>query len=313
MSIEQTKLAAEMPICAIVVTYRPDPATISAVLDSLASQVAKVVVVDNASGEESVRELERLASQTGAGLICLPVNAGPAAGHNRGIRWALEHGQQYVLLLDQDSIPGRGMVAKLYAALKELGGQGPVAAVGPCFFDIRDRVPAPFVRFGFPLNRRYRCAQRDSQQYIRTDFLITSGSLISLSALEQVGAMNEALFIDNVDMEWCFRAKARGFSLFGVCGATMRHSLGERRKTIGGPLGGDIVVHTPLRLYYIMRNRILLYRMSHTPWIWILQDILRLPAKVLLFTVLVPPRLKNLQFMSKGLWHGLVGRSGAHE
>jgi len=68
-----------------------------------------------------------------------------------------------------------------------------------------------------------------------------------------VGLMDEDLFIDHVDSEWCFRAKAKGFQLFGVGGAAMTHALGERRKEIWFLRRRIVTLHKPFRYYYIFR------------------------------------------------------------
>jgi len=52
-----------------------------------------------------------------------------------------------------------------------------------------------------------------------------------------------------------------------------------------------------------------LYRRAYTPKRWIAQDLPRLVVKFLLFTVLVPPRRKNLRCMLAGLRAGVMGRS----
>jgi rhamnosyltransferase len=236
-----------------------------------------------------------------------PCNVGLASAQNIGISWAREHGYRQILLLDQDSEPGEGMVEALQRALVTLSAVGPVAAVGPRFHDLREDRDAPFVRLGFPLNRKSWCAVGTT--HIRCDFLISSGALIPMAVLDQVGPMDAGLFIDNVDMEWGFRAQAQGYALYGVCAATMHHRLGDARHAL--PLGGHIVVHGPLRLYYMMRNRLLLYQMAHVPRVWKAQDMLRVPAKLFLFGVLIAPRMRNLRCMLRGLWDGLRGRRGA--
>jgi len=121
--------------------------------------------------------------------------------------------------------------------------------------------------------------------------------------------MDSDLFIDNVDLEWSFRARSRGYKLFGVCGAHLNHRLGDDRKSILFGLG-RIVIHSPIRLYFIMRNRVLLYRMSWTPRLWIAQDVIRVPVKFFQFAVLVPPRLHNVTMMLRGLADGVRGRRG---
>ena len=106
-----------------------------------------------------------------------------------------------------------------------------------------------------------------------------------------------------------FSRPAKGYALVGVCTTTMHHRLGHGRWRL--PFGlGHIVVHDPIRLYYIMRNRLLLYRLPHTPAVWIAQDVPRVAVKFLLFSVLIRPRLRNIRFMLAGLRDGLLGRSG---
>jgi rhamnosyltransferase len=210
-------------------------------------------------------------------------------------------------LLDQDSIPAPGMVAALREALTDLVADGRhVAAVGPTFFDPREGVDAPFVRVAFPVSEKIHPGDRP---YVRCDFLISSGALIPIEVIDEVGAMRADLFIDNIDLEWSFRARARGYELYGVTAARMDHHLGDDRRPI---LFGTrrVVTHAPIRLYYIMRNRVRLYRMPATPKAWIAQDVIRIPVKFMLFAVLIGPRRQNVAMMVRGLADGLRGRGG---
>ncbi len=282
--------------CAIVVTYAPDQSTLDKLIAVVSSQVDEIVVVDN--GPEPV-------GASSVTVLSQPVNLGLAAGHNRGIAYAREHGFSHVLLLDQDSIPDASMVRRLHQALTELAPRHP-AAVGPVFRDEREGRDAPFVRIAFPMSKKLWCTDGAP---IECDFLISSGSLIPLAVLDDVGDMDAGLFIDHVDMEWSFRARSRGYRLFGVCRASMAHSLGDSRVPI---LGGryDVVAHNPVRLYFIMRNRVALYRLAHTPRVWIAQDLPRVLAKFVLFSVFVGPRPKNVRYMLRGLRDGVRRRLG---
>lgn len=295
-------------VCAVVVTYQPDTEALLGLLDAVMPQVGAVVVVDNASNNVWTQALGEQVAARGVVVLSQCSNRGLAAAQNIGIDWARSGGFRQVLLLDQDSEPGAGMVASLLAALNLLSAERRVAAVGPRFHDAREHRDAPFVRLGFPLNRKVWCD--GAARTVACDFLISSGALIPMEALDGVGPMDAGLFIDNVDLEWSFRACARGFVLHGVCEATMKHRLGDARRRL--PLGmGQIVVHGPARLYYIMRNRLLLYRMPHTPRIWIAQDLPRMLIKLFLFGVVIGPRAYNIRCMLRGLWDGVRARRGA--
>jgi rhamnosyltransferase len=288
--------------CAVIVAYCPEEVALRKLLDAIRPQVAAVVLVDN-----TPQPAVSVGALDGVHAIRLQRNVGLAAAQNIGIAWARRQGHAHVLLLDQDSVPGEGMVTALRDALARLERDGAVAAVGPRFRDLREERDAPFVRIGFPLNRKHWCAY--PAQTVACDFLISSGALIPMAVLDAVGGMDEGLFIDNIDLEWSFRARARGYVLHGVCAATMFHRLGDARRRM--PLGlGHVVVHGPARLYYMMRNRVLLYRMPHTPGVWVAQDVPRIVAKLFLFGVMVGPRLRNLRYMLRGLYDGVRSRRG---
>lgn len=288
--------ATRADVCAIVVTYRPDPLALDALVAAVVPQVGRLVIVANDDAP--------VAQASGVSILRQSTNIGLAAGFNAGIAYAREHGFDRVLLLDQDSEPAPGMVGALASVLDD-GVKVRIGAVGPTFHDVRELRAAPFVRFGFPLNRKTRAV---ADALVPADFLISSGCLIPVAVLDAVGEMDADLFIDNIDLEWSCRTRAAGFELLGVGAATMRHRLGDARRAL--PLGlGRVVVHGPLRLYYMMRNRVLLYRMPHVPRVWVAQDILRVPVKFLLFSVLIGPRLRNMRFMLAGLRDGAARRA----
>lgn len=289
-------------VCAVVVSYHPDPSTIANLVEVVARQVGAVVLVDNASDRQWHSTLAATLQASGGALLSQQRNVGLAAAQNLGIDWARAHDYRQVLLLDQDSEPDEEMVALLQRALTDLSRCGKVAAVGPRFRDVLGHRDAPFVRIRFPFNRKVWCDRLE--QTIPCDFLISSGMLIPMSVLDRVGSMDAGLFIDNVDLEWCFRARAHGYALHGVCAATMHHRLGDTRRAL--PFGlGQVVVHGPMRLYYMMRNRVRLYRMPHTPRAWTAQDLPRLLVKLLLFGILIGPRRQNLRCMLRGLRDGV--------
>lgn len=125
----------------------------------------------------------------------------------------------------------------------------------------------------------WREARADSSgQLVETAFLITSGTLLSLPALSSIGPMREEYFIDNVDLEWCFRATSRGYVLFGTEHARLLHRIGEDSDN---PLvrRGIIVQHSALRYYYSTRNRLHLHRQPYTPQTWRVKDCARFILK----------------------------------
>lgn len=295
-------------VCAVAVTYHPDAAALHELLSAVSGQVGMVLIVDNTDNQDAV--FPDVSAWAGRVQVQRQnQNLGLGAAQNMGIEWARVHGYRHVLLLDQDSVPSDGMVPSLLAASERLREDGKVAAVGPVFHDLREHAVAPFVLIRPLVNRKVWCEREG--QVVACDFLISSGSLIALDVIEAIGGMDAGLFIDNVDLEWSFRARAKGYALYGICAASMHHRLGDARRAL--PLGlGQVVVHGPVRLYFMMRNRIRLYRMPHVPRAWVTQDVPRVFVKLMLFGVLFGPRLRNLRHMLRGIGDGLRGREGPY-
>jgi rhamnosyltransferase len=293
-------------ICAIVVAYQPELSRLIELLTACRPQVGRLVVVDN--GSDAAAALASVCRERDCAVLRLDENLGVAAAQNAGVTWALEHGCRRCILFDQDSIPEPDMVRHLAETLDDLRQQGlAVGAVGPCQIDDRDGHASPFVRFlPFRVARSHcRCP---GQSLLAADFLISSGLLFTAEAYAAIGPFDDALFIDNVDLDWCFRGRATGHRFFGVCAARLRHRIGDQVLRLGGL--GTIHRHSPLRQYYIMRNRIALYRRPHAPAAWILQDVPRLIFKFAMFSLFLPPRRTNLAMMLRGMRDGLRGRLG---
>ncbi|SBT08351.1 Rhamnosyltransferase [Candidatus Accumulibacter aalborgensis] len=298
-------------VVAVVVTYDPTPDILLPVLEAAARQVSAIIVVDNASKQSPHDRIAMVSRNLGAEVEVLiqTNNRGLGFGYNLGIERAQLRAAAFVLLLDQDSELEFGAVARLRAAHIELAQQGLMAAaVGPRYRDAGDGSLSEFVRVGGCRFKRIPCEA--GRRTVNTDFLISSGSLMPMAALEAVGMMDEGLFIDHIDTEWCFRARSLGFGVFGVCDAVMRHSLGERRMAIWFLRWRKVPVHPSFRYYYIFRNSILLRHRPYMPIKWRHADLSRLFQMVFFFGLLVPNRLANMRMMWRGLRDGLKGVTG---
>lgn len=301
-------------VLAIVVCFNPKIEALSVALKALTAQVTQIVIVDNAStNRDEVLELTSEVSRaTPISVLAQPGNLGLGAAHNVGIRYAEQHDFTHVLLLDQDSVPLNNMVGGLCLALaeksKELGEL--VAGVGATYLNADNGSESFFVRFGWLKFRRQYCSARDHNGCVAADFLISSGCLIPLSAIEAIGYMDEKLFIDHVDTEWFLRARSKGYSAFGVCDAVMQHGLGEQTHRISLRRQRNVPQHKPFRYYYMFRNSIALYRRGYASGLWKWNDGQRLLLIAGMFGVWKAPRRQNLLMMFRGVWHGIKGING---
>nr|WP_094462863.1 glycosyltransferase family 2 protein [Pannonibacter phragmitetus] len=291
----------------MAVTFNPDASLFRRLLLAIRPQVDHVIVVDNTPGGNLLEGLQEMTAFVE--LISLGDNLGIARAQNIGIARAGELKSDYVLLLDQDSIPESFMVQKLISAINEKKARGiKVACAGPNYRDARQVDAKPFVRLsGFSLSR-YSCS--NEEEIIQVYFIIASGCLIPIDVIESVGGMTEELFIDYVDIEWGLRAASQGYLSFGVCSASMEHSLGDATIAFGRR---QVPLHSPLRHYYAARNAMWLCR---RPWLsmpWRVALIKRVLLQVIFFSLFSPARLRHSSMLLLGILHGLIGRMGKRQ
>jgi rhamnosyltransferase len=298
-------------VCAVIVLYQPDLGVLSGLIEGILDQVDRITVVNNGSSSETAVELERMERANGVHVIHCADNVGVAAAHNLGIEWARAMGCSYVLLLDQDSIPATSMVEELLNAVDVLRRRSiSIAAVGPRYVDAHTGIASPFARLGRFRPERVSCPHDNTNDLIETDFLISSGSLIPVEVFERVGLMDAGLFIDHVDTDWVFRAKHFGYSVFGVCSASMRHSLGSATLRFWFLRWRNAPLHSPERHYYAFRNSLLLFRRPYAPWRWIVNDLTMLTYMWSFYPLFAPQRMRRIHLMMKGIWHGVRGVQG---
>lgn len=298
-------------VCAVIVTWQPDLPPLQNLLESLLTQDCPFIVVDN--GSANIAELQTLIDRLGAGYpeVAAPVlvswtqNRGLATAMNEGLRLARDKSYPFIVLFDQDSLISADFIAAMLAQweqLQALDNSGryhlPPAAIGPRLQD-----PENGRRTAFRCFRWLRRSDSPVEGYpglYETDFLISSGTLISTSALEVIGPMKDEYFIDNIDLEWCFRAKARGFSLYGTDRAILFHRIGEAS---ANPLvkSGVMVQHSPLRSYYSTRNRMHLWRQSYAPRDWKIRDMVRFVLKSLWLVSFTEKRKEYREQIRRGI------------
>lgn len=289
-------------IVAVVVTFRPDLQRLRCMFLSLLPQVQHIVLVDNGSNDEVVDWVNSWKNPSLCGVY-LGVNAGIAFAQNRGIALAMSMGATHILLMDHDSIPAPNMIKELYLALQ---AKPRAAAVGPWYTDSRNQQQnRPFLRVTGLRAQRLGCT--GAGQVLEVDHLIASGCLIPVAVLNRIGPMREDFFIDMVDIEWCLRARAAGYQLYGVCQARLEHRLGDNPIRI---LGREFITHSPWRHYFHVRNAILVYRAPFVPLNWKLVSAWSLILKMGFYVLTSTHRVQHLQHIWLGLQHGITGRSG---
>ncbi|WP_303275457.1 glycosyltransferase family 2 protein [Acinetobacter soli] len=247
-------------IFVIIVTYNPNLINLSKLINNVFSTKTSIIVVDNGSNKDFFFE--------NIELIKLNKNYGIAYAQNVGIIRAIDLKAEYIFFFDQDSFVDNNFIGDLYEEFIKIRNLNfNIAAIGPRFFDEKYSFWSPALvlnKYGFI----DKIDISNINSLIEVSVIISSGSMVSVSALKNIGYMNEKFFIDYVDTEWCLRAINNGYKIFLSENVKMSHSVGEATIRF---LGYTCPVHSGFRRYYRVRNLFLMWKMSYIPKILILK------------------------------------------
>jgi rhamnosyltransferase len=285
----------------VLVTYNPDFLYLKKVISTILLNKIHVYVIDNGSNDT----FELINSVIGCELILLNENVGIARAQNIGITKAFENNADYVWLSDQDTIYPIDYVASMGRILSEMEENNICfGALGPSFYEVnRNRVEG-FVKFS-PWEVRFS----PEKGLNKVAHLIASGMVISKHAFEAIGCKREDLFIDWVDLEWCWRANAKGYQIYGTGDVRIEHSLGDVMVNV---VSKQISIRSPFRHYFIIRNG--MYLCLHSRFLPLgarIHYLVLTLATSVAYPILAPSqKWQHLKVNALGLWHGIIGRLG---
>ena len=173
----------------VVPTFAPDLCSIDNI--RAMSRQAPLMVVDDGSPETSATTLEEISRIPDVTLVRLVANRGIATALNVGIAAAIAVGATDVVTFDQDSLPVSDHVERVIAVLA-------------C--DPRAGVVGPGAVEGTTTARTVAGARGP----VPVDELIQSGAGFRVSTYHSLGPLDEGLFIDGVDSDYCLQLSLPG-------------------------------------------------------------------------------------------------------
>lgn len=230
----------------VIVTYNGWQHT-RACLDSLRAvqRSHDIVVVDNGSSDDTPGRARREFPE--ASVLELGSNTGFTGGSNAGIRWCLERGLPYVLLLNNDTEVEPDFLEPM------LRQAGTGAVVTPQVRDIarRDQPVRVALAFSFRLGRLTSEALRENEVSRLVEMASGCCLLVPAGVFERVGLFDERFFLYYEDTDFILRARNAGIPVILETRAVIYH---HERGSSG------TATMAPMVVYYNTRNRLLLMR-----------------------------------------------------
>ena len=246
-------------VAAVVLNWNGSSETL-ACLDSLAASdwpALSTIVVDNGS-REAIGPM--VASRFADAIVIRnATNLGFAGGMNAGIRWALERDADYVLLLNNDTVVDPAMVRLLVEAAEQRPDAGIVSPL-ELFRDSPNVVSSFGLRCD--LRRGYQGpplghGETDHGQFrgVReVDVSAGTAMLVPAAVVEEVGLLDEDLYLYIEDVDWALRMKKAGKRIYAAMDARLWHGVASAS-------GGE---HSPRVRYYHTRN-VFVVSQRHAP------------------------------------------------
>jgi len=245
-------------VSAVVLSWNRREDTLACLRSLAAADPAPhVIVVDNASSDGTADAVRR--EFPDVELIENPENLGFAEGNDVGIRRALAHGADHVLVLNNDTEVDPGFLAPL---LDEAGRRPDAGALSP---KILFAAPPDLIWFAgaeYDPRSGYNGRQRGYREpddgrfdtVVETARVCGAAMLVSREVLEKVGTFDPSLFAYSEDTDWSLRAHEAGYRHFVVPASRVWHK-------VSAASGGE---SSPTALYYDLRNALVVAE-RHAP------------------------------------------------
>ena len=231
-------------ICSIVLCY----GAIKEMYDCIESLVNQkeiehtIILVQNGAIDSLMNELS--AKFENVIIVRNGCNIGAAAGRNLGIKEAKNYSPQYIFFADNDAIIADKSISLLVSTSKEL----PKAGFLSCLSYSKsnpERIFSGGAYFIPPISTKHINNLVGQKKTIyEVDFASTLALLVPISTIDEIGWMDEKLFVYDEDVDWCLRGKQKGLSTIVNSYALAYHDITPGK------------LQSPFRIYYGLRNRL---------------------------------------------------------
>ncbi|STO32267.1 rhamnosyltransferase [Fusobacterium necrogenes] len=227
-------------IYGVVVLYNPNISETINNINSYVSELDKLYIIDNSEKENYTRLENYITINKNIEYTWLGENKGIAKALNVGKNKAINEEADYFLTIDQDSSfknNFREMINWL----------------------INNELLLEKVAIISPIHNLKEKNIKTKNKLEEKEIVMTSGNILNLNLIKNIGDFNEDFFIDEVDHEFCYRIREKGYKILCLNDIELNHKLGNLKNY----KFFSVTNHNYIRRYYITRNR--LYMIKRFP------------------------------------------------
>ena len=293
----------DVRLAAGVVTLVPRADLLEALVANLHAMGIQTFVFLNGPLDDALMDRLQLSSP-GLTFLSSGRNVGVGAALNKLMQAGADANATDMFLFDQDSTIAPAMIETMVRMRRQMTAAHIAAAV------IGPRLASPGK--GELAHKSPRIFRRgDASSVVGAGavwFLPTSGSLVNVAAFLAIGSFRADYFIDSIDLEWCFRAWADGYSCWLAEMAVMTHRVGEG--TVAVAPGITMPHQNDMRMAMYVRNSIYGWHLPHVPLRWKLGQAAYIPVQILATWRRRNYRIAYLRLLAQAALDGWRGRLG---
>lgn len=217
----------------VVVLYNPNIKETIRNIKTYLNQLDKLYLIDNSEKNNYFKLEKFIVEQKNIKYFWLEENKGIAKALNLGKNKAIEEKANYFLTMDQDSSFKNNFEEMIKWIENNEEQMKKVAIVSPFQIIKKER-----------LKKKFEVEEKET--------VITSGNILNLKIIKEIGDFNEDFFIDEVDHEFCYRVRKKGYKILSLNNIQLNHKLGDLKDYYLF----SVTNHNYIRRYYITRNKL---------------------------------------------------------
>lgn len=266
----------------------------------------QILIIDNAStdGTESHLKAQGLLALPLIKYHHLPENVGGAGGFAEGIKLAMQDGAGWMWMMDDDAMPEKDALEKLLLLPLDENTVYGTVAMGE---------DGEHLCWPVESNNGQKLLSLADLNEVRTavTFHPFLGFLINRKLVEKAGLPDAGFFLSGDDVDYCLRITSLGGKVYLCRDSKITHPMPSRKLINLFGLNIDLLVQTPERTYYNIRNKIVIARRHYGYKLWT-QTLPGIGIRFLASIFLGPERFRLIKAYFLAVAHGFLDKLGKY-